>query len=702
MNAVQNSPVETSPSARTETPTTPAANAHRAPERIVTAASASFDQDFDPPAAASFSTLKRKRANDVSTDIDRHGRDDQRDLPSDDCIEESRCHRGQTIHRIKTGDASDEGKSYSDALLLASLSDEVDASAADAQQGTGIIKNSPQPVTPKDHAAVVTTAETPRRSNVQPQIMSSSIDKPFVLHPKPSPSAHDESDQPIKRYKEDGGAATADVKKVTPDRRNDDVKREETHTAAPLSAHPAPVIYPPTSHGWNAAPTPLTRYSQTHTTHHYPSPYSVPSAYTSRNAHIGPHPASYHGYYPRSPYAYPPSHYPPYPPPHTAADTYRDYTSSSRPTPSASTSIKNPLEQRDAVSTSPLPYRPPAKSHVVPPTHCDDDPWYRGYPPSYGYPPDYPPQEYDARYHTGALSGPPHTHHQQSREYYPTTTSDRSARSQSQPFTVSMDENSPRLDYGLATPSRSAGAGLSHPPPPSTPSGAVHNPPRYQAEYYDSTASDSAAAHHHHHPAIPSSSSFYQESYYSGTMTHPHAPRIRMDDPYEPHPHDLPPREYSTPPPPPAYDHPPTSASWDMPVPAAVSQEGEKKHQFRKGARGMHSEPVLLRKKFSWRNYPELEEYLIANRTEYLRHSALNYTAEQKHFNNRLTEGLLELAAKHNYVFDESCFNFVAVRDRIRCYYKSYVQSSKKRGVIVGFPKTDHRNGSDVGKGQEV
>lgn len=108
-------------------------------------------------------------------------------------------------------------------------------------------------------------------------------------------------------------------------------------------------------------------------------------------------------------------------------------------------------------------------------------------------------------------------------------------------------------------------------------------------------------------------------------------------------------------------------------------------HQFRKGGRSIHSEPIILRKKFSWRNYPELEEYLIANRTDYLRHSALNYTAEQKHFNNRLTEGLLELAAKLNYVFDETCFNFVAVRDRIRCYYKSYVQSSKKRGVVVGF-----------------
>lgn len=115
--------------------------------------------------------------------------------------------------------------------------------------------------------------------------------------------------------------------------------------------------------------------------------------------------------------------------------------------------------------------------------------------------------------------------------------------------------------------------------------------------------------------------------------------------------------------------------------------------QFARGERTVYSEPILLRKKFSWRNYPELESFLINNRNEYLRHSALNYTAEQKHFNNRLTEGLLELAAKHNYVFDESVFNFVAVRDRIRCYYKSYVQSSKKRGVIVGFPRVNHRTG---------
>ena len=93
----------------------------------------------------------------------------------------------------------------------------------------------------------------------------------------------------------------------------------------------------------------------------------------------------------------------------------------------------------------------------------------------------------------------------------------------------------------------------------------------------------------------------------------------------------------------------------------------------------------VLRKKFSWKNYPELEDFLIANREEYLRHSAMNYTMQQKEYNNRLTERLLQLASDCGYIFDEECFSFVSVRDRIRCYFKSYVQSKKKRGMIVGY-----------------
>jgi hypothetical protein len=93
----------------------------------------------------------------------------------------------------------------------------------------------------------------------------------------------------------------------------------------------------------------------------------------------------------------------------------------------------------------------------------------------------------------------------------------------------------------------------------------------------------------------------------------------------------------------------------------------------------------IYRRKFSWKSYPELEEFLVANREEYLRHSALNYTLQQKQYNNLLTEKLLELATKHGYMFDTTDFNFVTVRDRIRCYYKSFVQSAKKRGHLLGY-----------------
>ena len=45
----------------------------------------------------------------------------------------------------------------------------------------------------------------------------------------------------------------------------------------------------------------------------------------------------------------------------------------------------------------------------------------------------------------------------------------------------------------------------------------------------------------------------------------------------------------------------------------------------------------------------------------------------------------MELASEHGYVFDTDTFSFVTVRDRIRCYFKSYVQSAKKRGLIIGY-----------------
>ena len=83
--------------------------------------------------------------------------------------------------------------------------------------------------------------------------------------------------------------------------------------------------------------------------------------------------------------------------------------------------------------------------------------------------------------------------------------------------------------------------------------------------------------------------------------------------------------------------------------------------------------------------YLQLEEFLILHRDAYLRHSAMNYTIEQKNYNNTLTQDLLLLATKNGYMFDTTDFTFVTVRDRIRCYYKSYVQSAKKRGILMGY-----------------
>lgn len=85
-----------------------------------------------------------------------------------------------------------------------------------------------------------------------------------------------------------------------------------------------------------------------------------------------------------------------------------------------------------------------------------------------------------------------------------------------------------------------------------------------------------------------------------------------------------------------------------------------------------------LRKKFSWKSFPELETYLVDHRAEYLQFSSsLNYTKAQKIYNNKLTQGLLDLAASVGYTFEG--FSFAAVRDRIRCFYKSYVQATKKK-----------------------
>ena len=104
---------------------------------------------------------------------------------------------------------------------------------------------------------------------------------------------------------------------------------------------------------------------------------------------------------------------------------------------------------------------------------------------------------------------------------------------------------------------------------------------------------------------------------------------------------------------------------------------------------------ITRSQKWAWRDFPELEAFLVANRDEYLRHSARNYTPEQKEYNNNLTVQLLAVADEFGYVFHSGDFDFVSIRDRIRCYYKSYVQANKKKGRIVSYPKTKRAKVAD-------
>ncbi|KAL3821873.1 hypothetical protein ACHAXA_002865 [Cyclostephanos tholiformis] len=637
-----------------------------------------------------------------------------------------RSRQSQMIHRIKKGGDSKGGenisspkssqddndgvkKQYYDAMLLASLSDvEVSPKTKEEEPTVEI-------TSPKSSANPSSAAPTPVRSNVNSNTTPVSI-KPCALMPKAGPTAFSSTSSKRGGMVEAGSSAAAAVK--------------DSHSPRNVSDHKA--VTPMSEKGpTGEGPT----YSPHHPQQHpYPPGYNYPG-YTHPHAPL-PHHAhasaghghltypgypygSYHAPYPQgppgsaggmmaggapSPYYHPRPYYPPGHPAHAPPTSS---SSSSHNAVGESLDRWNYSHQQQASgipetvhsNNDPSSYHHPhlsrSKSHVVPsedgePVVVVEGGYYARPPhPVYGLGPP-PSMRYpDSRY------GPPPPHSRVPGGYYPgqpvesyktisgddgsppRTSSSYAASGQPEEYPPAVDSTPPRGGGGHYDPFRDQ-------PPPIHHGSPYHPPPTAAVGYLSSDS-----------PPMPS----YQNhpAPYGGPIPPPD------HDPYEPY-------EY------PLIAPPPHPAEARYQVPATVTNEVEphlgggrgppltppassgwmgnsKHHQFRKGGRSIHSEPVILRKKFSWRNYPELEEYLISNRPDYLRHSALNYTAEQKHFNNRLTEGLLEVAARMNYVFDETCFNFVAVRDRIRCYYKSYVQSSKKRGVVVGFPST-HDDGT--------
>ena len=303
--------------------------------------------------------------------------------------------------------------------------------------------------------------------------------------------------------------------------------------------------------------------------------------------------------------------------------------------------------------------RPPYNSGMyLPPSSSEGGGW--GPPPMYR-PDGPPPPHYNPHDARCRLPLPPTTR-DGGYPYYPQPTESMDPREiHNEAFRVSMDENSPgRTSHEyppppkLHSPSSHPSSHHSHPeyPPLNTPSRVMgpyrHYPPTLPPnhegkDYYIDQLGPSPTTGSYPPPPPPPSGGYPPDSPYRHHHYHAHRPpTINVHDPYEPHPHDMPfPRvDYSTPPPNsnphyhsrsdlPLPPHISGKENWDARttldqdvLPATVSHESEmarhprapssssspggKSHQFRRGARSIHSEPIILRKKFSWRNYPEV------------------------------------------------------------------------------------------------
>eukprot|EP00956_Cyclotella_meneghiniana_P034118 scaffold101613_cov43-Cyclotella_meneghiniana.AAC.1 len=178
------------------------------------------------------------------------------------------------------------------------------------------------------------------------------------------------------------------------------------------------------------------------------------------------------------------------------------------------------------------------------------------------------PQQQPTNNPTPTSAYPPSSH--------PTNTSTSPTRSV-KPW-VSMDENSPRIMY---QPPKSEDAAAAPGTPINNeyhPSTTTH-PPSYDYYGYNNPHPYSGGRSQEYStpPAAYHASS---PSWDGGAVV----PKTTFSPQLGPTPHGVP---------------PPTT-------PMCTDGTNAKKHQFRKGMRGMHSDPVILRKKFSWRNYPEV------------------------------------------------------------------------------------------------
>ncbi|KAL7519596.1 hypothetical protein ACHAWX_006293 [Stephanocyclus meneghinianus] len=137
---------------------------------------------------------------------------------------------------------------------------------------------------------------------------------------------------------------------------------------------------------------------------------------------------------------------------------------------------------------------------------------------------------------------------------------------------------------------------------------------------------------------------------------------------------------------------------------------------------------IVIGENFTWSHYPILENVLRDNMEQYYNMSwSCAQSKQQQEFNNRLVRIIYHTAATNGYVFDPDVysggnipltqrgkkkkeidcpiqdenesftplpdgFHWKKLRDRIRCYYKTHVQNSKKRLATMLKNPTKPRN----------